>query len=304
MNQTDILTYLQKQYPNNEVKLIGSGWSSDAFEVGDKIIRIPKTDVKPYEKEIAVLEFLQNKLPVQIPHPHLVKGRYPYAEHKKINGESWNIETYNKLSATDKNLFAKDIAHFFAVLHAIPATEILKAIPKKMIAGYTLQPVTKFHDYLKPYFSVQEIDTVYNWASKIEQISKNPVLIHNDFWKANVLVDKKHRLTGVFDWANACLSNPEWDFKALYSPNYFPLLDKILDFYQQETGRKISKKQIAKEKLADCLFNVQYFGENPKLQITMSNQWKETLMAVKKALAAIQSENLNLNKQNIKKIER
>ena len=116
------------------------------------------------------------------------------------------------------------------------------------------------------------------------------------------MVDKKHRLKGVFDWANACLSNPEWDFKPLYYPEYFTLLDKILDFYQQETGRKISKEQIAKEKLADCLFNVQYFGQNPKLQITMSNQWQETLQAVKKALDTIQAE--NLNKQNIKKIER
>ena len=304
MKQNYILAYLQKQYPNVKVKLIGSGWSSDAFEAGDKIIRIPKTDVKPYEKEIAILDFLQNKLPVQIPHPHLVKGQHPYAEHTKINGESWNMETYNKLSATGKNLFAKDIAHFFAVLHAIPVADILKVIPKKMVAGYKLQPVTKFHNYLKPYFSVQEIDTVYKWASKIEQISKNPVLIHNDFWEANVLVDKKHRLKGIFDWANACLSNPEWDFKALYYPDYFPLLDKILDFYKQETGRKISKEQIEKEKLADCLFNVQYFGENPKLQISMSKQWQETLTAVKKALVAIQTENLNLNKRNIKKLER
>lgn len=290
-------TYLKEKYPNDNVRLIGSGWTSYAFEVGNKIIRIPKTNIKPYEKEAAILKFLQNKLPVEIPNPSIIKGTYPYAEHEKITGFSWNMQTYNNLPDDKKDLFAKDIAHFFAMLHSIPTSEIYKSIPKKLITIYKLDSLNNFYQYLKSYFSDYDIKRVYTWAKKIEQISDNPVLIHNDFWEANVLVDENHRLKGVFDWANSCLSNPEWDFKSLYHPNCFPLLDNILKFYHQETGHYINKDKIRKEKIADCMFNVQYFGKNPHLKIMMPNQWEETLNSVKKALNEIQfEENLILHK--------
>lgn len=304
MNQDKMLEYLQKHYPNVKVKLIGSGWSSDAFEAGDKIIRIPKTDVKPYEKEIAILEFLQNKLPVQIPRPRLLKGEIPYAEHTKIEGLNWSIKTYKKLSEKEQDLFAKDIAHFFAVLHAIPAKEILKAISPELITPTKLDPVKKFYDYLKSDFSKKDIKIVYDWCKKHSQTPNKPVLLHTDFWEANCLVNKQHRLTGVFDWANAFMGNPEYEFLTLYYPEYTPLLDKVLKFYNKETGRNISKDSFEKLKLSGCLGLVQYFGQNPKLKTTMAKQWGTTLSAVKDTLTAIQAENLNLNKQNIKKIER
>lgn len=289
--EEELTQYIQKQFPDSTVKLVGSGWSSYAFEVGDKIIRVPRVDTKQYEKEIAILNFLNNKLPVKIPHPKLVKGDISYAIHTKINGLSWNMSSYNKLSKEEKNLFAKDIAHFFATLHAIPLNEILKSIPKELITPAPMDSVDKFYGYLQNDFSKHDIDTVYNWCKNILNPSENPVLLHNDFWEANCLVDEHHRLIGVFDWANAHLGKPECDFKPLYCPEYFPLLDKILEFYYQETGRKISKDKIKTEKLPDCLGNVQYFGQNPDLKTTMANQWKETLTSVRDTLNMIQAEN-------------
>ena len=289
MEDKTILTYLQNQYPNTEVKLIGSGWSSYAFEAGDKIIRVPRVDTKQYEKEIAILNFLHDKLPVQIPSPKLIRGDISYAIHTKIQGLSWNISTYNQLSEESKNLFAKDIAHFFATLHAIPLHEILNSIPKELITPPVMDPVDKFYDYLKSDFSQNDIDTIYTWCKKVLTPSETVVLLHSDFWETNCLVDKQHRLIGVFDWANSHLGKPIWDFKPLYCPEYFPLLDKILDFYYQETGRKISKEQIQTETLPDCFWNVQYFGQNPNLKNTMENQWKKTLDSVHDTLNTIKS---------------
>ena len=288
--QDDVVSKLKKLYPNCDVRLLGSGWTSDAFEAGDKIIRIPKAGVEQYKKEIVVLDFLQGKLPVQIPHPRLIKKQdFVYAEHKKIEGCSWNISTYNNLSEKDQNLFAKDIAHFFAVLHAIPVDQVYQSISPKLLEPYPLEPFDQFKSVLKSDFSENDLKILYNFSKKSLFIKPSPVLLHKDFWEANVLVDEKHRLKGVFDWANASIGNREWDFKSLYHPVYFALLDKILTFYGQETGYKFTIGDIENLKIGDSLLCAQYFIRNPHLKNSMSDAWQKTLRNIQKALAKAKS---------------
>lgn len=290
MRQNDIIAYLEKRYPDLDVHLIGSGWTSDAFEIGDKIVRIPKAGLEQYEKEVVILDFLQGKLPVQIPHPHLVKeDKFAYVEHTKIKGLSWNISTYKDLSEENQALFAKDIAHFFATLHAIPVNEIYKKVSPKLLEPYALDSLSCFTEALKAEISSKDITTLYGFSKKILAVSSSPVLVHKDFWEGNVLVDEKHRLKGVFDWANACIGNREWDFKALYHPAYMPLFDKVLHFYNQETGCKITKANIDDLTTADTLLSVQYFIQNPSLKGSMKSAWQDTLSKVQNALIKVKN---------------
>ena len=131
-----VVSRLKKKYPDQEIRLIGSGWSSVAYEIGDKIIRVPKAGAEQYRKEACILSFLQGKLAVKIPNPRLIEKPFFYAEHKKINGLNWTIETYNHLPLKQQNAFAKDSAHFFAQLHTIPKSEILKYIPEEQLRPY------------------------------------------------------------------------------------------------------------------------------------------------------------------------
>ena len=291
MDQNDVISCLKKRYPDQEIHLIGSGWTSDAFEVGNKIIRVPKAGLEQYEKEVIVLDFLHGKLPVQIPHPKLIKeDEIAYAEHTKIEGRSWNISTFEALSKADQDLFTKDIAHFFATLHAIPVNEIYSKVSPKLLEPYALDSLSCFKKALETEFSLKDITTLYEFGEKVLAVGSSPVLVHKDFWEGNVLVDEKHRLKGVFDWANACIGNREWDFKALYHPAYMSLLDKVLHFYSQETGYKITKASIGDLTTADTLLSIQYFIQNPNLKNTMEKAWQDTLSKVKNALIKVKNQ--------------
>ena len=288
--QNDIISRLQKHYPDSQIRLIGAGWSSDAFETGNKIIRVPKAGTEQYEKEVLILDFLQGRLPVQIPHPKLVKEHdFIFAEHIKITGNAWNIASYEALSEKNQDIFASDIAHFFAVLHAIPVDEIYRHIPKNRLEPYALDDLSCFKQALKSDFDEADIVMLYNASKQILALSSFPVLVHKDFWKSNVLVDDNHRLSGVFDWANACIGNREWDFKTLYHATYLPLLEKILNFYKQETAYHITIHDIQMLKSADSLLCVQYFIQNPHLKDTMPTEWQKSLNQVRAALSQIKN---------------
>ena len=169
-------------------------------------------------------------------------------------------------------------------------TEILKYIPEDQLKPYSLAPFKLFQECLKKHIPQEDIVTIYNWTADILKLRKDTVLVHKDFYEANTLVDENHRLKGVFDWANACIGNPEWDFMALYHPLYFPLLNKVLNFYQKETGRQITLTKIKEVSLANSLLCVQYFGRNPQLKIKMPKEWKRSIDKTKEALIWVKKE--------------
>ena len=286
MKREKVIEYLEKTYSGEKSRWIGSGWSSDAFEVGDKIIRIPKAKTKPYIKEAALLECLLGRLSVQIPQPHVIKEPFFYVEHKKIEGHSWNIDTYNRLSSAQQELFARDIAHFFAEVHAIPCSVVQKAIPKNGAID-RLFTLKQFQAYLGPYFSADDIALLYHWTSDTLKPRGELVLLHRDFQKGNSVVDENHRLVGVFDWANAAIDEPAWDFMSLRYSSYAQLLNLVLRFYQEETGRVIDPQRISDLAGADMLPRVQYLARFLKQGEEPPKEWMKTIRNIRKLLKKI-----------------
>jgi len=129
METEDILPKIQKLFPNEKIQQGNSGWSSWTFSTKDKIIRVPKQNVgiDIYKREADILDFLQDKITVQIPKTIVYEDNPPRIIHKKIRGKNWSLKSYNKLNEKNKNLFCKDIAVFFSELHS--------AFKKKDIEG-------------------------------------------------------------------------------------------------------------------------------------------------------------------------
>ncbi len=273
MIKEEIRSILQKKFPGEIIQFVGEGWTSTAFCIDDKIIRVPKINADKYKKEANILNFVHDKLTVSVPLPQVIEGDLTYALHTKIEGLSWNIETYNALEKSAQDDFCRDIATFFAELHNIPLSEITAIIPMSDIRMHQLLDRDTIRSYLKDEFSVVEIDKLYDFTRDVNVPQSGLVLLHKDFYNNNSLINKNHRLTGVFDFANAGLGERAMDFRPLYNYQYIPLLENILHFYHEITGILIALERVRDLEQGDCLFCIQYLGMNPHLKKTMPAEW-------------------------------
>ncbi len=275
MTPHEIQSILQKKFPTASIQYVGEGWTSTAFCVDDKIVRVPKTDVEKYKKEAKVLNFLQGKLTIPIPRPQVVEGDMPYAIHTKIEGLKWDIDTYEALPAQQQNDFCCDIATFFHELHNIPCSDVATVISLEELKMHALVDHSVMYSYLKDVLSIAEVDKLYNFTLETNKPQTDLVLLHKDFHDNNSLIDEQHRLSGVFDFANVGLGERVNDFRPLYYHRYIPLLEKVLKFYTEMSGATIELERIRDLQKADCLFCLQYLGKNPHLKETMPDEWNK-----------------------------
>lgn len=267
---------IQKLFPNEEIIIENDGWASYAFTVGDKIVRVPKKYIESYQKEEKILDFIRNDISVEIPKvKFVVKDNISYAIHKKIEGENWNIHTYEKLNSEGQDLFCYDVANFFAELHKIPV-ENVAGILKEFDYERSLTQ-EQIHRYLKDDFSKEEREKIYNLLKEVESLKDDLVFTHQDFHDHNIVVDKNHRLKGVFDFGNCGIDDRCLDFHSLYNPVYLEFLKKVIDYYEKITDIKVDIEKIRKLKEVGCIYALGYLGEYPDLKKNMKDQWNKNI---------------------------
>ncbi|MDR0727139.1 MAG: hypothetical protein LBF37_03695 [Rickettsiales bacterium] len=112
---------LEKEFPNKSIILAGEGANSIAFEIDGNMIRFSKkNDIGKYKTEVEIIDFLRDKINVELPSITIVENSViPYSLHKKLVGKEWKYSQVGNLNTVPLNRFAKTCATFFAQLHDI-----------------------------------------------------------------------------------------------------------------------------------------------------------------------------------------
>lgn len=266
--------FLKSKFNNQNIVFEGEGWGSFAFSVGKNIIRFPKTDdISSYKKEEYILNFLQDKISFEIPKPKIVYDNPTYIIHKKLLGESWSINSYNKLSVNEKNLFCEDIAKFFYEMHSVKLNELDKNFIKKQ----DLLTFDNFIDFLKDDFSSFEIEKLYNYYLKVKNAGSDYVLVHQDFYEANSLVDKNHRLKAIFDFGGCEIAERCIEFRTLDCDFYKDLFERVLSIYESISNVKINVDRIKELNSIDGFGCLNYLNSDKKLKNSMKKSWDECI---------------------------
>ena len=273
--------FLKSKFNNQNMAFEGEGWGSFAFSVGENIIRFPKTDdIDGYKKEEYILNFLQNKISFEIPKPKIVYDNPTYIIHKKLLGKSWSVNSYNKLSVNEKNLFCEDITKFFYEMHSVKLNEL----DKKFIKKQDLLTFDNFIDFLKDDFSSFEIEKLYNYYLKVKNAGSDYVLVHQDFYEANSLVDKNHRLKAIFDFGNCEITERCIEFRTLDYDFYKDLFERVLSIYESISNVKINVDRIKELNSIDGFGCLNYLNSDKKLKNSMKKSWDECIEKVKTIL--------------------
>lgn len=266
--------FLKSKFNNQNIVFEGEGWGSFAFSVGENIIRFPKTDdISGYKKEEYILNFLQDKISFEIPSPKIVYDNPTYIIHKKLLGESWGINSYNKLSVNEKNLFCEDIAKFFYEMHSVK----LNKLDKNFIKKQDLLTIDNFISFLKNDFTNKEIEKLYDYYLKVKKAGNDYVLVHQDFYEANSLVDKNHRLKAIFDFGNCEITERCIEFRTLDYDFYKDLFDRVLSIYESISNVKINADRIKELNSIDGFGCLNYLNSDEKLKNSMKKSWNECI---------------------------
>ena len=254
INKDILKFFLNDKFPKSEIKFIGEGWESLAFIVDDKIVRFPKRGMDDYKKEQKITGFIRDKIDVQIPEISIIEDtEYPYAIHKMLIGNGWEIENINNKPYDLRNNFIHDCANFFTSVHRIDKNKIEKEFPGLLkIRRFKLESFDYVNKNLQPFLSDKEISNIYNKYENADIFNSDDiVLLHRDFSGGNSLINKDLHLTGVFDWADANFGDRAYEFQSLYNPKYKDFLKEILHAYELKSGIHVDIETVMKTSLVD-----------------------------------------------------
>ncbi len=239
---------IKKDFPNFEVgelRYLGSGWDNAAILVNDQFVfRFPrglfesserlKTD--EIEKEVSILNFLQDKVSFDVPKPDFVAPGFKYFGYKILGGTLWD-----KLD----NPFSDELLKSWIKIRC----ELNKAVSENeakelKIPRYRTEKNEKF---VRAYLADESSDPrVKDMAQKamdyvLEHLKNNARwhLIHEDLQMSNCFVDVDgQKITGVIDFFEAELGPIEAEFY-FWSKWGRDMLEKMARLQEEYDGTKI-----------------------------------------------------------------
>lgn len=264
MNIHEVKKIIQNMFPGKMLNKLPEGGMSYAFDIDDKIIRIPKTQYAEngYVTENEILNYLHKTIKCTLlPSIKIVRKPFFYTIHNKIHGFYWDEKEYLSKNEKTRNALAEDCALFFSQLHASDIKKIETKLPD-------LHPIQKnMETYLSDIFSPKEMDDIIKFTNPLFNL-EDKVLVHRDFYHDNFLLDENYRLRSVLDFGNSGLYNYMFEFKALASweEGMKDFFKRIAFRYTQISGRVIDMETIHRIDIHNYISFLVYFIKNKNIK--------------------------------------
>ncbi len=190
-----------------KLERLPGGLRNASYRLGDTVLRIYKRDKSICQREVDLLRRIANAVPVPeviYAEPNGWKGVPPFALLRYVEGI-----TYRELARSgDSEAIAQAAFSVGEALAAIRTVSFPAPEPPKEIAWSKLErrvPVDLV-DRLRAF--------VDSWSIRISESDQEPCLVHGDFGKANVIVNRvsgRWRVAAVLDWELATSGHPLLD---------------------------------------------------------------------------------------------
>lgn len=121
------------------------------------------------------------------------------------------------------NTFIKDLAFLLNELHQSPyskehnSSEMFKIVHNLVPVGD--KQIKKF------------IEQTISEFKEIESELTGKVLLHNDLYGSNIIVDPDGNLQGLIDWEDICIGDPHWEFRKIRVIIGWQGIEELLSFY-------------------------------------------------------------------------
>jgi len=242
--------FITERFPQiqvREARFNLEGWDSVVVEVNGELIfrfaRRPQVEAG-FQKEAALLPFLQRALPVQTPvfewiTPGEEDGGLGCVGYRKISGEPLDA----RLAAHPA--IAGQIGEALTCLHglALPWT-VHRRLPLRSILDWKRHYLDLYQQVRLQVFPRLAAPLQARAAALWEGFLRPRAnfrfamtLIHADLAPEHILCDPQSgRLTGIIDWEDACTGDPALDFAGLLDTGGEAFVHRVLEAYRREMG--------------------------------------------------------------------
>ena len=202
------------------IKIIGEGYDSKAYLINDEYIfklKISSNKKKGYNKEKAVLDFLDRNLKTKIKIPQIefiyIDNELSIIGYKKINGAFLTPDIYKEMNVKQQEILKKDIAKFLKDIHNLDYAEIKEYVidnKQNCFEEYDLLQKTIYNNlteqekkYIEKFFERLNNTTIFD---------DKKCLCHNDFSCNHLLIDNNKKLVGIIDFGDSGIIDEYCDF--------------------------------------------------------------------------------------------
>jgi aminoglycoside 2''-phosphotransferase len=185
------------------------------------------------------------KIPVFV-YSHVVNDGLPFGGYRLLPGEAMTRERFNKLEPHVQQRLFQELYDFLMSLHGVDPAKV-PVLKEEALVGVYNQTQRHFHDRLSQLIEsevVHKIEAVFMaYEANLANLSTGLAVIHSDLKPAHVLFDANEgHLTGVLDWGDVALGDPDYDFAVVNEFFGADFLGRLLD-----CGSVVDKERILRK---------------------------------------------------------
>lgn len=229
-------------------RVLTHGFDHVIIVLDEKIIfRFPKDKEHKdeFQNEIQLLHYLKKQVSVGIPGYNYISKDKSIAGYDMVCGRELTLSRFRKLSASEKDTVAKQLAKFISTLHATP---------KSVIAKYNVRTENQeklykelVHDTKKllfPRLRKKDIQLIEEYFSKLKDTlghAYSNALIHNDLTWKHILWDANNKQINIIDFSDRAFGDPAIDFSGLLEYGV-KFAEKVFRLYSGKKDEQILKR--------------------------------------------------------------
>ncbi len=201
------------------------GWDHAVIILDDTLVfRMPKDDPKDLQSnlknEMQLLRYLKKKGTVGIPNYAFLSKDNSLAGYTLLEGRELSPKLFRRLSASEKEKFARQLANFITTLHNTPLSIIKKYKTRKennqKNYGWLVKNTKK---YLFPRLNKKETALIKEYLVELKialGLNYSNSLVHNDLTWEHILWDKQKKRVNIIDFSDRAFGDPASDFAGLW----------------------------------------------------------------------------------------
>jgi aminoglycoside phosphotransferase (APT) family kinase protein len=226
--------------------VVRSGWENVVLQTVDGwILRFPRDDDVPFERELAILDRICGRLPARTPKVEWIGRHTRFAAYRALTGATFDAEAYLAAPPQQRDVLARSLARFLEAMHTFFGDDTRAELgiprpaetgdhdPDKLISGR----MADIPAGARP--AVEKLLTDYSATWGKGAVPGPDVVLHNDFHVGNlVLDDPVGEVVGVWDFSCVQVGVPSFDLR-YFADGPEDLLRRLAREYAHLTGHPV-----------------------------------------------------------------
>ena len=227
MEEDLFLRRIREEFPDitwTSHRYLTHGWDHAVLILDNALVfRAPKAQTyrDALANEVRLLRHLRPRVGVGIPDYTYESPDGSFAGYPLLAGRELDVTAFGRLSETQKERLAEQLARFLTALHETP-----KSVAREF--GVSEQDPQKDHEDLArdvetlvlPRLAPREVEVVRLFLTELaaEVTPSHPTaLVHGDLGGEHILWDAENKQVNVIDFSDRSIGDPALDFAALFA---------------------------------------------------------------------------------------